>query len=215
MIGFYNYTVILTYMSAICAVIGMTQVAQGKVKIALYCLMACGMFDLFDGKVARTKKDRTTREKVFGIQIDSLCDVLCFGMFPAMINYHIAEGQRGCQILALVGSSMLVVGAVIRLGYFNVMEQERQQETDENRVSYQGLPVTSDAAIIPFAYLMKEFAGRRISNRLPVFNIAFCIVVIIIAILFVTDIDIKKPHGKGILALGIMAISIIFGLILV
>lgn len=213
MIGFYDYTVILTYMSAICAVLGMTQIAQGKVKIALYCLMACGMFDLFDGKVARTKKNRTTREKVFGIQIDSLCDVLCFGMFPAMINYYICEGGRICRLLAIIGSSMLVVGAIIRLGYFNVMEQERQQETDENRVSYKGLPVTSDAAIIPFAYLMKEIAGRQLQS--PIFNIVFCIIIILIAILFVMDIDIKKPNGKGLIALGVMAVTIIFGLIMV
>lgn len=213
MIGFYNYTVILTYMSAICAVFGMTQAAQGKIKIALYCLMACGMFDLFDGKVARTKKDRTDHEKVFGIQIDSLCDVLCFGMFPAMINYHICDSYSSTRFLGLISSSMLVVGAVIRLGYFNVMEQERQQQTDENRVSYQGLPVTSDAAIIPFAYLMKQIACRKMDT--PIFNIAFCIIIIIIAILFVMDIDIKKPNGKGIVALGIMAVTIIFGLMMV
>lgn len=214
MIGFYDYTVILTYMSAICAVLGMTQIAQGKVKIALYCLMACGMFDLFDGKVARTKKNRTTREKVFGIQIDSLCDVLCFGMFPAIINYHICEGGRVCRLFATIGSSMLVVAAIIRLGYFNVMEQERQQETDENRVSYKGLPVTSDAVIIPFAYLMKEIAGKT-ALRPPIFNMAFCITVIIIAVLFIMDIDIKKPKGKGIIALGVIAVTIIFGLIIV
>ena len=197
MIGFYNYTVILTYMSAICAVFGMTQAAQGKIKIALYCLMACGMFDLFDGKVARTKKDRTDHEKVF----------------PAMINYHICDSYSSTRFLGLISSSMLVVGAVIRLGYFNVMEQERQQQTDENRVSYQGLPVTSDAAIIPFAYLMKQIACRKMDT--PIFNIAFCIIIIIIAILFVMDIDIKKPNGKGIVALGIMAVTIIFGLMMV
>lgn len=213
MIGFYNYTVILTYMSAVCAVLGMTQIAQGKIKIALYCLMACGMFDLFDGKVARTKKNRTPREKVFGIQIDSLCDVLCFGMFPAMINYQVCDGGKVCRLLSIIGSSMLVVGAIIRLGYFNVMEQERQQETDENRVSYKGLPVTSDAVIIPFAYLMREISMRRMHS--PIFNIAFCIVIILISILFVMDIDIKKPNGKGIVVIGIVAATIVFGLIVV
>lgn len=211
MIGYYNYTVILTYMSAICAFLGMTQTAQGNVKIALYCLMACGMFDLFDGKVARTKKNRTDGEKVFGIQIDSLCDVLCFGMFPAMINYHICDSKF--KLLAMLGSAMLVVGAVIRLGYFNVMEQERQQHTDANRVTYQGLPVTSDALIIPLAYLLKTIADRHMVSNVTC--VLFCLLIILIAILFVLDIDIKKPQGKGIILLGLIALCIIYGLVIV
>jgi hypothetical protein len=53
---------------------------------------------MFDGKVARTKKDRTEQEKSFGIQIDSLSDLVSFGVLPAVIgfamvsqNYHISE----------------------------------------------------------------------------------------------------------------------------
>lgn len=211
MIGYYNYTVILTYMSAVCAFLGMTQIAQDNVKMALYCLIACGVFDLFDGKVARTKKDRTDCEKVFGIQIDSLCDVLCFGMFPAMINYHICDSKF--KLLALLSSAMLVVGAVIRLGYFNVMEQERQQHTDANRVTYQGLPVTSDALIIPFAYILKSIADKHVVTNVTC--VIFCLVIILIAILFVLDIDIKKPHGKGIVVLGMIALLIIYGLVII
>lgn len=211
MIGYYNYTVVLTYMSAICATLGMTQVAQGKIKVALYCLMACGTFDLFDGKVARTKKNRTDNEKTFGIQIDSLCDVLCFGMFPAVINYSICS--ESCRTLAIISSSMLVVGAVIRLGYFNVMEQERQKNTTENRVSYQGLPVTSDAAIIPVAFLLKELATKKVDT--PIFSVAFSVVVMLIAIFFVMDINIKKPNNKEIVALGVFALTVIVGLVIV
>lgn len=48
---------------------------------------------MFDGKIARSKKNRTDREKMFGVQIDSLCDCVCFGVFPAMICYLM--GVRG------------------------------------------------------------------------------------------------------------------------
>ena len=44
---------------------------------------------MFDGKVARTKKDRTECEKKFGIQIDSLCDAICFGVLPVVIGYSV------------------------------------------------------------------------------------------------------------------------------
>ena len=86
MIGFYNYTVVLTYIGLASAVFGMTQVFGGNYRAALLCLIVCGTCDMFDGKIARAKKDRTKQEKVFGIQIDSLCDLICFGMFPATLG---------------------------------------------------------------------------------------------------------------------------------
>lgn len=41
---------------------------------------------MFDGRVARTKKNRTAEQKGFGIQIDSLCDIVAFGILPAVIT---------------------------------------------------------------------------------------------------------------------------------
>ncbi len=66
MIGFYNYTVILTYIGLMSSVLGMTQVFEGHYRAALLCLIISGTCDMFDGKIARAKKDRTKQEKVFG-----------------------------------------------------------------------------------------------------------------------------------------------------
>ena len=87
MIGYYNYTVILTYMSLLSALFGTHLAFQGNTVGALTCLLLCGAFDSFDGMVARTKKGRTEEEKKFGIQIDSLADMFSFGIFPAIIGY--------------------------------------------------------------------------------------------------------------------------------
>lgn len=83
MLGFYDYTVVLTYISLAVSVFGMTRALEGDFKVAILCLALSGLCDMFDGKIARTKKNRTEDEKKFGIQIDSLCDVGCFGVFPA------------------------------------------------------------------------------------------------------------------------------------
>ena len=100
LIGVYDYTVILTYLSLISSVFGMTQAIHGDYKEAIFCLAFSGACDAFDGRVARTKKNRTEDEKNFGIQLDSLCDVICFGVFPAMICYLL--GVRGAIGLPLV-----------------------------------------------------------------------------------------------------------------
>ena len=91
MIGFYNYTVILTYLSLISALFGTHLAFKGNFSGALICLLLSGAFDSFDGMVARTKKDRTEEEKKFGIQIDSLADMFSFGIFPAIIGYTMMD----------------------------------------------------------------------------------------------------------------------------
>ncbi|EJX02597.1 Phosphatidylserine synthase [gut metagenome] len=129
MLGFYDYTVVLTYISLGISIVGMFQALQGNFKIAIFCLALSGLCDMFDGKIARTKKNRTEDEKKFGIQIDSLCDVVCFGIFPIIICYCLGmHSLVSMSILVLYG-----VASVIRLGYFNVTEEKRQNDTEELR----------------------------------------------------------------------------------
>ena len=71
-LGIYDYTVILTYISLGISVFGITRALEGDFKVAIFCLALSGLCDMFDGKIARTKKNRTDDEKNFGIQIDSL-----------------------------------------------------------------------------------------------------------------------------------------------
>ena len=87
MLGFYDYTVILTYLSLASSLCGMFCAFSGHLHWAIFCLALSGLFDTFDGKVARTKRNRTEDEKNFGIQIDSLCDIVCFGVYPVILCY--------------------------------------------------------------------------------------------------------------------------------
>ena len=184
MLGFYDYTVVLTYISLGFSIVGMTRALEGDFRVAILCLALSGLCDMFDGKIARTKKNRTEDEKRFGIQIDSLCDVVCFGVFPIMICYCL--GMRGAFsvfILALYG-----MASVIRLAFFNVMEEKRQNETAETRKYYQGLPITSMAIILPFLYLMRRYYMIH-------FLIVIHIAVIIVGLLFILNIKVKKPQN--------------------
>lgn len=213
MIGFYNYTVILTYIGLASSVYGMTQVFGGHYRIALLCLIISGTCDMFDGKIARAKKDRTKQEKSFGIQIDSLCDLICFGMFPATIGYSLtmskySDSSTGIQVLGTVAAVLFVLGAVIRLGYFNVVEQERQERTTEHRKYYQGLPVTSVALILPMVYIVSV-----IFNWLPLPQ-TYCISMLIISVLFVLDIKVKKPGNFGVLIMTVVGLAVLAGVIM-
>ena len=63
MIGIYDYTVLLTYMNFISGILGIIQATKGNYFYAIILLMFAGLCDMFDGKVARTKKKRTIEEK--------------------------------------------------------------------------------------------------------------------------------------------------------
>lgn len=63
MIGVYDYTVIATYLSLLLGLGGLYSAAQNEPLDAMLCLMLAGLLDAFDGRIARTKKDRTEQEK--------------------------------------------------------------------------------------------------------------------------------------------------------
>ena len=149
-IGFYDYTVWLTYISLASALVGMLQASKGNLGAAVFCIMFSGFCDMFDGIVARTKKDRTQDQKNFGIQIDSLTDVIAFGVTPAVVFYfHGVKSTLGVVILIAY-----VLCGLARLAFFNVLETKRQMSEDGCAKFYRGLPVTSAAIIFPFFYLL-------------------------------------------------------------
>ena len=185
MIGFYSYTVVLTYLGLASAAMGMILTFQGFAKYALFCLAFSGLCDMFDGKVARLKKDRTEDEKRFGIQIDSLCDVVCFGAFPMILCYSIGmRGPAGISILVFY-----LIAGVTRLAFFNVMEEKRQDETDEARKYYQGLPITSIAIILPLFCTLRPLLGHRFLSELHI-----CILTV--GLLFIINFPLRKPGWK-------------------
>ena len=199
LIGVYDYTVVLTYMSLLSSVFGMTQAIHGDYKQAIFCLAFSGACDAFDGRVARTKKNRTEDEKNFGIQLDSLCDVVCFGVFPALICYLL--GGRGVIGLPIVFFYCLC--AVIRLAFFNVLEAKRQRSEGGATKVYRGLPVTSISFILPMAFWLQFLMSDR------AFLILLHVLLALVGFLFILDFPLKKPGLKQILAMiAVMGVTV-------
>ena len=195
-IGFYDYTVILTYISLISSVLGMTRAIHGDYKFAIFCLAVSGICDAFDGRIARTKKNRTDAEKAFGVQLDSLCDVICFGIFPAIICYLL--GVRGVLGVFLVMFYCLC--AVIRLAFFNVLEAKRQANEGGATKVYRGLPVTSIAFILPLAFWL-QFIIPELA-----FMILLHAILLVVGFLFILDFPLRKPGLKTIISLSLVLV---------
>ena len=196
LIGYYDYTVFLTYLSLISSVLGMTRAIHGDYKLAIFCLAFSGICDAFDGIVARTKKNRTVDEKNFGIQLDSLCDVICFGLFPAMICYLL--GVRGTLGVILVVFYTLC--AVIRLAFFNVLEAKRQAAEGGVNKGYRGLPVTSIAFLLPLTFWLQFLVSDM------TFLVLLHIVLLLAGFLFILDFHLPKPGPKTIISMSLVLV---------
>ncbi len=186
MIGFYNYTVYLTYISLLVSTVGIFLAIGGNVTAAAVCLLVSGVCDMFDGKIARTKKDRTEEEKRFGIQIDSLCDVVCFGVLPAALCCA-AGAARWWQLAA---AALFCLCGVIRLGYFNVTEEIRQKGTDQKRSCYTGLPITASAFFVPLLLCFAPELGAALPN-------VFAALLAVLGLLYIAPVSVKKPGLWG------------------
>ncbi len=196
LIGYYNYTVILTYMGAAAAVCGIFFAASGYPFWGVFCLLFAGLTDMFDGKVASTMK-RTDSEKAFGIQIDSLCDLISFGVLPLAIGYGI--GLSGGFFY--VSTAVYLLCAIIRLAYFNVDEAQRQKTETGRRKIYYGLPVTSAAIIFPLIFGLKSLLG----TAMPVI---YQIMIYGVAAAFIIKFKLAKPNKKGIPLLVVIGLAI-------
>lgn len=205
MIGFYDYTIILTYSSLLSAVTGiiLSLHGNGHPYVGVMFLLISGLCDTFDGKVARSKKNRTDKEKAFGVQIDSLSDLVAFGVLPVCIGIalykrdvweHFRYGVEPSVlhhvplfVLVVIGA-LFVLCALIRLAYFNITVEETQGEAVGDKKYYFGLPVTSTALIFPTFLLIRYCFD---------FNLSFVyfILMIIVGLLFVVKFKLPKPKN--------------------
>lgn len=199
--GFYNYTVILTYVGMLCGFAGIAFVIDGNFRAAVFSLMLAGVCDMFDGAVAATRK-RTEEEKRFGIQIDSLNDLVCFGVLPAAIGWG-----TGCgKLWFLATMSFFTLCALIRLAYFNVLEEERQEKTSEVRHFYLGLPVTTAAFAAPFFYLLALYLHLP---EAPVYAAGL----FLMGVLFIAPVHVKKAGLGGIIGMAVFGLCELLALI--
>ena len=200
LVGFYNYTVWLTYAGAAAAVCGIFFSAGGHPFWGVICLLFAGATDMFDGKIASTMK-RNEAEKNFGIQIDSLSDLISFGVLPVAIGYGL--GLSGGFFF--VSAVLYIICAIIRLAYFNVDEIMRQKNENGSRKTYYGLPVTAAAMLFPLIYGLKDLLGAAL---LPVYQVALFAV----AAAFILKFKIRKPRGAAlwvIFALGLAVVALV------
>ena len=199
-------SVLLPYLGVIFAVISMyfafikmAFCEVSYIRYSLVFLMLAGICDMFDGKVASMCK-RTTEEKEFGIQIDSLADTVNFVVLPVVIMLSLGM----TSIIDVVIYALFIICGISRLGYFNV-----NAKLDSPVKFYNGLPVTSTAIIYPVLGLLHGHIPE------DVFSLIYLVATLLTAVLFVTRIKIPKFKGIAYVIIPILAVFLAILLLLV
>jgi len=122
-----------TLMNLFCGFVAITQVHQGQFSYACYLIILAGLFDLLDGMAARL----TRGTSLFGTELDSLCDIVSFGVAPAYLIY--ARMLESSGMFGLIICVLPVMCSAVRLARFNV------QYSPEKKPDFEGLPTPVQA----------------------------------------------------------------------
>jgi CDP-diacylglycerol--serine O-phosphatidyltransferase len=150
-----NVLTLLNLISGCIAIYFAFDASYEKLYYASYFVFIAVLFDLLDGAAARLLKS----ESEMGKQLDSLSDLVSFGVAPALIIYQMLKAALEIkeftfnltltEILILFSPIMLVVAGALRLAKFNV--DTRQNE------KFRGLPIPASAIFLASLPLLKIF----------------------------------------------------------
>lgn len=164
---------IVTSMNIFCGFMSILYTSQNNFKYAAIFIIIAAIFDTLDGIVARLL-DTTSR---FGVELDSLSDVVSFGAAPSFLIFKSYAFQFGA--LGIIISSFLLIFGALRLARFNVMTEEIKIKGD-----FTGLPIPLSAITIALLIFSFYKEGKIIEP----FSSLVLPLVVILSILMVSRI---------------------------
>lgn len=198
--GIFLLPSLLTTGNLFCGFLTLVLASQSRFTEAAVAIFVAMVMDMLDGKVARLTKTTTQ----FGVEFDSLADVVSFGVAPAYLLYALVLGPLGRA--AWLGAFLFVICGALRLARFNVSSGV----TD--RRYFVGLPIPAAAGIVASVVLLlgsdeiSRWQGAAIAAG------TYCV-----AILMVTtfryysfkEIDFARRRPTGVLVLVVLAVLIV------
>ncbi len=176
--GIYILPNAFTTLNLFCGFLAVVYAMDGEFHFAAMAILVACIFDSLDGKVARATN--TTSE--FGIQYDSLADLISFGIAPSLMMYLWILKPMG-RIGWLAAFLFTTCGA-LRLARFNTMAEETPS------AHFLGLPIPGAASMIAVIVLFS------VKNSVPTesFRIGYLLTIYILSFLMVSSI--KYPSFK-------------------
>ncbi|MDQ0222391.1 CDP-alcohol phosphatidyltransferase family protein [Streptococcus moroccensis] len=196
-LGEYNKSVLLTYLGVVFALLAIGAVINDQLALAMMAFVISGICDLFDGVVAR-RMTRTKAQEQFGVEIDSLCDMINFAALPAILLMT----QVPISGLNVVLAVLYSLAAVTRLAHFNRLTKGEEGSTTH----FVGVPVTYGALAFPLSYWLCEIFLKGSSGYV------WMLLGPLMSLLFIWNHPIPKPNKKAYIVFVVLALVTLLGL---
>ena len=180
----------------LCAVLGIYYAILGNFPVAIIGVLWAVLFDWADGIIARQIPGRTDQHRAFGGQLDSLIDIVSFGVFPAI--FLLSYGKFSPWFLP--GAFLIVATSAIRLSYFNIFGL-----IDDK--TYMGLALDNNVIILAFVFLFEGFINHT------VFSVILYALLMVFLVLNLAPVRTPKFAGKWFYVLMVytLVLTVIYG----
>lgn len=175
------------------------QALKSNFLYSAYAIVAAAVFDLLDGRLARLTRSTSK----FGAEYDSLCDLVSFGVAPALMLYQWALNPFGR--LGWIACFLFATCGALRLARFNV------QANIVEKNYFQGLPIPMAAGIVASSILAVQDLELEASG-----NVGLLIMTVLLALVMVSnfryrsfkDLDLKErmPFRYLLLGVGVLVV---------
>ncbi len=207
---------LFTLLNLSCGIVSIFFTVSNNIYIGSFFLVIATIFDLFDGKLARVLKV----EGRFGVELDSLADLISFGIAPGFLLYNLVGGNFSSVSFPLVLITIIyVIAATLRLAYFNLIAGKL-----ENKY-FLGIPTTFAGLMIGFLVcynlLPTWFLGNFLSSKISLSSFHWFWIGLFLSILMITSIPYPKfsyaliHKIRSYFPLKILSYTLIFGLIFI
>ncbi len=179
---------LVSFIGYVCTIVGVYFCFINKIDYAVILLVASGVCDGLDGAFAK-KFRKPGQNPEYGVQLDSLADIVCSGIFPVIICLSLGFTKWWNAIIY----SFFMICGITRLVYYNINSSKNS--------FYKGVPITVSTFLIPIVYCFTKTS-----------NLVYSIIFSLLGICYVLDIKIQKPNIglRTIVSIIILGIVIFF-----
>lgn len=200
-IGYYNLANFVTLAGLMLAVLACFMVSSGNLFLTVLFLSLAALCDAMDGRIARANPSATKRSRFYGVQLDSLCDMVSFGAAPCFIAYQL--GYNG--VIDIILYLLFVFCGATRLANFNT--EAAVDSADMKLSHFTGIPIPFSAMLLPLLIIVHMLAG---SVRW-LFPLAFFVV----GAGYILRIRVPKPSGKAQLFMGVYMLATLIAVLVI
>jgi CDP-diacylglycerol---serine O-phosphatidyltransferase len=157
----------ITILNLTLGVLAIYFVIESELRLSFFAIFIASFIDRFDGLVAR----KMQIESELGKQLDSLSDLVSFGLAPAFLLYQSTLHEFGLP--GFIFTAIFIICGAIRLARFNIHEFSGH---------YTGVPITVAGCLVALSYLLNEL--------IPAYMFMFLI--LILSFLMISTLQVKK-----------------------